>query len=516
MRDGRLLLSDLRFGAARWPDRSPSTPGPGGDDRGPWRAVDLRARRPSRRRGSGVRRASPVLGRQRGSVRPAGLTATSASAVTLAGCRWTALESAGGLPSCDAPPGRARARDTRRLPAGDAGFSSPGRPPSETCRGSTSPTIPVFRRMGDDPFHRGERQPGHNYLICLRRTDGSPVVRLAEGTPGDLSPDGKSATDRADITAAARGLSHWRRGGAPARSGRDRELRKSARLLSRRPVVLAGGHEPDHVLACAGLRRSPAASRGPSLPGRHDARDAFFARCAPDSRSRRAAASSFTPRAAARGRPVPGRLPTKSRSAGAGTEARFSCATGTMFPANRAGRSSRRQAGSRANDRTGGAARCDVRGAAVHRRRREELRGRLLEDDLPPVPRGGSPTSGRFARAAASGRKAAATLAARVEDSPPKRGTPRGREGGAQNDEPARSRSTRLPSSNATRGERDVLKACVDLLLVAELRGPSTEHTARVPEHAQECIDRPVLPKRPERSRNEPRLAARLANSHSG
>ena len=34
---------------------------------------------------------------------------------------------------------------------------------------------------------------GNNYAVCLRKTDGSPVVRLGEGTASDLSPDGKWA-----------------------------------------------------------------------------------------------------------------------------------------------------------------------------------------------------------------------------------------------------------------------------------------------------------------------------------
>lgn len=34
---------------------------------------------------------------------------------------------------------------------------------------------------------------GTNYAVCLRKTDGSPVVRLGEGWPADLSDDGKWA-----------------------------------------------------------------------------------------------------------------------------------------------------------------------------------------------------------------------------------------------------------------------------------------------------------------------------------
>jgi hypothetical protein len=33
---------------------------------------------------------------------------------------------------------------------------------------------------------------GTNYAVCVRQTDGSPVVRLGEGQAIALSPDGKS------------------------------------------------------------------------------------------------------------------------------------------------------------------------------------------------------------------------------------------------------------------------------------------------------------------------------------
>jgi hypothetical protein len=36
-----------------------------------------------------------------------------------------------------------------------------------------------------------ETSLGTNYAVCLRKTDGSPVVRLGEGWPADLSADGK-------------------------------------------------------------------------------------------------------------------------------------------------------------------------------------------------------------------------------------------------------------------------------------------------------------------------------------
>ncbi|HXM77302.1 MAG TPA: hypothetical protein VN971_11030, partial [Thermoanaerobaculia bacterium] len=39
------------------------------------------------------------------------------------------------------------------------------------------------------------RGGGPRYTACLRRTDGSPVVRLGEGTPSEFSPDGKWVLD---------------------------------------------------------------------------------------------------------------------------------------------------------------------------------------------------------------------------------------------------------------------------------------------------------------------------------
>ena len=37
----------------------------------------------------------------------------------------------------------------------------------------------------------GETALGANYAVCLRKTDGSPVIRLGDGWPADLSADGK-------------------------------------------------------------------------------------------------------------------------------------------------------------------------------------------------------------------------------------------------------------------------------------------------------------------------------------
>ncbi|HEV2022406.1 MAG TPA: protein kinase [Terriglobales bacterium] len=40
-------------------------------------------------------------------------------------------------------------------------------------------------------FSEDSSATGSTYAVCLRKTDGSPVVVLGEGTSGDLSPDGK-------------------------------------------------------------------------------------------------------------------------------------------------------------------------------------------------------------------------------------------------------------------------------------------------------------------------------------
>ena len=42
-------------------------------------------------------------------------------------------------------------------------------------------------------FNEQGQAVGENYAVCLRKTDGSPVVRLGEGVPRSLSPDGKWA-----------------------------------------------------------------------------------------------------------------------------------------------------------------------------------------------------------------------------------------------------------------------------------------------------------------------------------
>ena len=114
-------------------------------------------------------------------------------AVTLSGKRRVAQESAGALRILDVSP-RGRwlaARDDLRL-----GIMA--RPPGASIErdlswldGSTFPALsPDGRTM---LFDESGGQHNLNYTVCLRRTDGSPVVRLGEGSAQQVSPDGRWA-----------------------------------------------------------------------------------------------------------------------------------------------------------------------------------------------------------------------------------------------------------------------------------------------------------------------------------
>jgi Tol biopolymer transport system component len=114
-------------------------------------------------------------------------------AVSLSGKRRTALESAGGLTIHDIradgrwlttrddffremtvlAPGQARERDLSWLDLSDPAALSPD-----------GKTLLFMEESGS---------VGVNYAVCLRQTDGSPVVRLGEGAAQDLSRDGKWA-----------------------------------------------------------------------------------------------------------------------------------------------------------------------------------------------------------------------------------------------------------------------------------------------------------------------------------
>jgi Tol biopolymer transport system component len=114
-------------------------------------------------------------------------------AVTLSGQRRVAQQGAGALRILDVSP-RGRwliSRDDLRL-----GIMA--RPPGSTSErdlswldGSGFPALSADGRTMLFTEHGGERNV--NYKVCLRKTDGSPVVRLGEGNPQQISPDGKWA-----------------------------------------------------------------------------------------------------------------------------------------------------------------------------------------------------------------------------------------------------------------------------------------------------------------------------------
>ena len=171
-------------------------------------------------------------------------------AVTLSGRRRTVLESAGSLTIHDV-----RA-DGRWLATRDDTLTAiPVLLPGEKAErdlawldGSDRPTLSgdgkalLFCEYGGDL--------GTNYATCLRRTDGSPVVRLGEGSAEDLSPDGKWAL--ATVPVSPQQLMLY-----PTGAGESRRLDPggiesyhSARFFSDGKSVLVSGHERGRASRC--------------------------------------------------------------------------------------------------------------------------------------------------------------------------------------------------------------------------------------------------------------------------
>jgi len=174
----------------------------------------------------------------------------SVLAVTLSGRRRTALRSAGGLTIRDVRP------DGRWLVTRDDFLQ--GMPvflPGQTAERDLSwldlSDRPVLSADGKTVlFAEASGSVGVNYAVCLRGTDGSPVVRLGEGMPGDLSPDGKWAL--AIVPTSPQQLVLYPIGAGEARR-LDRggiESYESARFFPDGRSVLACGHEPGHASRC--------------------------------------------------------------------------------------------------------------------------------------------------------------------------------------------------------------------------------------------------------------------------
>ncbi len=171
-------------------------------------------------------------------------------AVTLSGRRRTALESAGGLTIHDVR------SDGRWLATRDDFLQGlPVLAPGQTAERDLS-----WLDLSDHPllspdgktvlFTEQSGSVGANYAVCQRRTDGSPVVRLGEGTPQDLSPDGKSAL--AIVPTSPQQLVIY-----PVGAGETRRLDRggiesyeSAMFFPDGRSVLSCGHEPAHAPRC--------------------------------------------------------------------------------------------------------------------------------------------------------------------------------------------------------------------------------------------------------------------------
>jgi serine/threonine protein kinase/Tol biopolymer transport system component len=114
-------------------------------------------------------------------------------AVTLSGKRRVAQQSAGALRILDVSP-----RGRWLISRDDVRLGIMARPPGSTSErdlswldGSAFPALTADGRTMLFTEDGGERNV--NYLVCLRKTDGSPVVRLGEGSTQQISSDGKWA-----------------------------------------------------------------------------------------------------------------------------------------------------------------------------------------------------------------------------------------------------------------------------------------------------------------------------------
>ena len=171
-------------------------------------------------------------------------------AVTLSGRRRTALESAGGLTIHDVrPDGRwlaTRDDSVRGMPV-----LLPGQTAERDMAWLDGSDHPVLSADGKTIlFSEYGGSLGANYAVCLRRADGSPVVRLGEGSAEDLSSDGKWAL--ANVPTSPPQLVLYPTGAGEARR-LDRggiEGYRSARFFPDGRSVLVCGHEAGHAPRC--------------------------------------------------------------------------------------------------------------------------------------------------------------------------------------------------------------------------------------------------------------------------
>ncbi|MGE5717448.1 MAG: hypothetical protein ACM369_12435, partial [Acidobacteriota bacterium] len=170
-------------------------------------------------------------------------------AVTLTGERRIALESAGGLILQDV------SREGRWLATRDdlrTGFSF--KRPGQTERDLSwlgNSLVPILSRDGRLLLFTDESESaGPNYFTCLRKTDGSPVVRLGEGRAADLSVDGSEAV--AWVPASPPYLRIYATGPGEGRrlERGNLESYESAAWFADGQRLLVCGHEPGRASRC--------------------------------------------------------------------------------------------------------------------------------------------------------------------------------------------------------------------------------------------------------------------------
>jgi serine/threonine protein kinase/Tol biopolymer transport system component len=171
-------------------------------------------------------------------------------AVTLLGKRRIALESAGGLTIHDVR------GDGHWLATRDDHFREmPGLGPGQTRERDLS-WLDLSDPAGMTPdgktllFSEESGSVGVNYAVCLRQTDGSPVVRLGEGFGYDFSRDGKWALAAVPTNPAQLVL-------YPTGAGEPRRLERYglvsydfAQFFPDGKRVLVSGHEEGHGTRC--------------------------------------------------------------------------------------------------------------------------------------------------------------------------------------------------------------------------------------------------------------------------
>jgi serine/threonine protein kinase/WD40 repeat protein len=171
-------------------------------------------------------------------------------AVTLDGRLRIAAESAGGLTILDVDP------DGRWIASRDDFFRDmPVQAPGESTERDLSwLDLSAASRLSPDGkmllFSEESGSVGVNYAVCLRGTDGSPVVRLGEGQAQDLSRDGEWALGVVPTSPQQMVL-------YPTGAGEPRRLERggllgydSARFFPDGRRVLACGHEAGRSIRC--------------------------------------------------------------------------------------------------------------------------------------------------------------------------------------------------------------------------------------------------------------------------